>query len=151
MRTLLALVSSYLFMGAFAVASVIAITLASGTGGSGDWPDTRWFASVFGANFVQAILGGALCGWIAGRRRAVTVLAGIVLVSGSVSSVLVLGSLAAEGVSWPPWMIWGEPWVDSLGVLLGGRLVRERAAPPAPPTDTGTRPVDAPPGSPAPP
>jgi hypothetical protein len=90
------------------------------TGRFGPQPNPPYLAANIGFSVLAAIVGGFVCGWIAGRAPLVhsLVLAAIVLVLGAVSALQ-----PAPGQ--PAWYPWTMAVVGAVGVCAGG-LIRMR-------------------------
>jgi hypothetical protein len=87
------------------------------TGRFGPQPNAPYLAANIGFSLLAAIVGGFVCGWIAGRAPLAhsLALAAIVLVLGAVSAL----QSAPTQPAWYPWTI---AVAGAVGVLAGGLL-----------------------------
>lgn len=99
-----------------------------------------WIVLSLVVGFLAALLGGFLCAWIAGGRKAPMVLAGIVLVIGLLFGVIasmapvrpedhtrpaeVSNLEAMQHARQPLWFNLLNPLIGAAGVFFGGRLKR---------------------------
>jgi hypothetical protein len=100
LRSILAVIASYVLMAVLIVASLSVLYMAMGT----DWAyqqgsfavSVPWVLSMFAAGAVAAWLGGWVCRWISGNARSVLALALVIGVLGTVTLVLQLAGRPDE-------------------------------------------------------
>ncbi len=151
-RMIAGVIVGYLSMAAFIFVSFTAAYLALGDDGSfkpGTYdPSTTWLVVSTILGVIGAITAGVVCHLLSARRiKAAYVLAGIVLVLGVVLAIPALGKedpgprgpevtsmQAMMQARTPVWVMFTNPVIGAVGVILGARLIgggKGRAASPA--------------------
>lgn len=143
-RTILAVVGSFIFLNVLVFAALTAAWSIFGADGAfkpASWETSgTWVATMLGVSLAAAVLGGAVCRFIAGRDTAPMHLAIILLLAG------VLTALSAPPPAEPPaganerpsdvpmmeamqsaqpprWYAWAVAVIGPVGVIVGGTLL----------------------------
>ncbi len=152
-RAILGVIVGYILMagavfGSFAVAWMV--LGADGAYKEGLWEiSTTWMIMMFAVGLIAAMIGGAVCATIAAKgSKAAAVLAGLVLVFGLALAGYKLAAPqedlptvregevtmfeVSENTRQPTAMLFGNPVIGLIGVLIGARLTRRKSAAVAP-------------------
>ena len=123
MRKIMAVLGGYVVMAVVVVAGLLLLGLACGVALEEQTPPLSYMLCALVVAFGAALAGGFCCRRIdkLGTGHTTLVLAGLILVVGVVSAFV--EDMAAQ----PLWYRFGIPVLGSLGVLLGGGLLVNRA------------------------
>ena len=145
-RSVLAVIGSYILMFALQVAAFMTIYTVMGANWSfkprAYWASTRWTLMQFGVILITAVIAGFVCALIAKSRKAALALAGMVLLLGLVLATMkvmtqppdtrevrvghVPNMEAMQKARNPAWVYFLGPVIGAAGVVIGGKLKKRR-------------------------
>lgn len=149
-RSLAAVIAGFLAMSGFVFIAFTAAFFLMGDDAvfphRGTYESSAWQTGISASlGFLAALVGGAVCGGIALSPTSIRILAVVVAVIGvayaGLSLTMEVSVPRSSGTSFaesqfflrsPPWLLFANPVIDLIGILLGGTLaMRGRNAPTA--------------------